>query len=75
MELENEKKKKMEELNANIKELEEQYRMKKEELEKEYDLKAKNLKIERDREIEEYNYKLKLVKQIIYQTQMKKISF
>lgn len=64
MELENEKKKKTEELNTNIKELEEQYKTKKEELEKEYDIKAKSLKIEREREIEEYNYKLKREREI-----------
>jgi hypothetical protein len=63
-ELEIKKKVKTEELNNSIKELEEQYKIKKEELEKEYDAKAKALKIERDREIEEYNYKSKREREI-----------
>ena len=63
-ELENNKKKKTEELNEQIKELEEQYEFKKEELEKEYEIKAKSLKIERDREVEEYNYKIKREREI-----------
>lgn len=62
--LENEKKIKTEELNNSIKELEEQYRIRKEELEKDYELKAKMLKLEREREIEEYNYKIKREREI-----------
>jgi len=58
-ELENKKKIKTDELNDQIKSLEEEYKNKKEELEKDYDIKARNLKLERDREVEEYNYKTK----------------
>lgn len=63
-ELEINKKIKTEELNNNIKELEETYKTKKEELEKEYEINAKKLKTEREREIEEYNYKLKREREI-----------
>ncbi len=62
--LENEKKIKTEELNNSIKELEEQYKIRKEELEKDYEIKAKKLKLEREREIEEYNYKIKREREI-----------
>ena len=62
--LEGEKKTKTEEVNNSIKELEEQYKMKKEKLEEEYEFKAKTLKIERDREVEEYNYKQKREREI-----------
>lgn len=64
VELEYNKKIRTEELNNNIKELEETYKAKKEELEKEYEVNAKRLKTERDREIEEYNYKLKREREI-----------
>ena len=64
MELENNKKKKTEEIDNEIKLLEEEYKVKKEELEKEYELKTKNLKMERERENEEYNYKLKREREI-----------
>lgn len=64
LELENNKKIKVEEINAEIKKLEEEYKIKKEELEKEYEMKAKNLKMERDRESEEYNYNLKREREI-----------
>lgn len=64
VELEYNKKIRTEELNNNIKELEEMYKAKKEELEKEYEVNAKRLKTERDREIEEYNYKLKREREI-----------
>ena len=64
VELEYNKKIRTEELNNNIKELEEMYKAKKEELEKEYEVNAKKLKTERDREIEEYNYKLKREREI-----------
>ena len=63
-ELESNKKRKTEEINEKIEELEEGYKNKKEELEKEYETKAKNLKMERDREIEEYNYKIKREREI-----------
>ena len=63
-ELENNKKIKLEELNNNITELEEQYKTKKLELEKEYEITSKKLKTERDREIEEYNYKIKRDREI-----------
>ena len=63
-ELENKKTKKTEEVNNNINELEEKYKLKNEELEKEYEAKARNLKIERDREYEEYNYNLKREREI-----------
>lgn len=64
VEQENNKKLRTEELNNNIRELEEKYKIKKEELEKEYEINAKKLKTERDREIEEYNYKLKREREI-----------
>ena len=63
-ELESNKKVKLEELNNRIKELEEQYEVKKSDLEKEYDMISKKLKIERERENEEYNYKLKREREI-----------
>ena len=63
-ELENNKKRKTEEINEEIKNLEEEYKVKKEELEKEYETKAKNLKIERERENEEYNYKIRREREI-----------
>ena len=46
-------------LNTQIKELEEEYKLKIENLQKEYEVKSLALKTERDREIEEYNYKTK----------------
>ncbi len=63
-EVENEKKLKVNELNANIKDLEEQYEVKKKELEKNYEIITKNLKLERDREVEEYNYKINREREI-----------
>lgn len=62
--LENEKKIKTEEVSEDIRKLEETYSNKKEELEKEYDIKLRSLKIERDRENEEYIYKLKRDREI-----------
>ncbi len=62
--LEISKKTRAEEIENEIKELEEKYRLKKEELENEYELRTKNLKLERDREIEEYNYKTKREREI-----------
>ena len=64
IELENSKKIKTEELNNNIKELEETYKTRKEDLEKEYEINSKKLKTEREREVEEYNYKLKREREI-----------
>ena len=46
-------------LEEKIKNLEDEYKVKMETLNKEYELKTKTLKIERDREEEEYNYKIK----------------
>ncbi len=46
-------------LEEKIKNLENEYKVKTETLDKEYDLKIKTLKMERDREEEEYNYKVK----------------
>ena len=46
-------------LEEKIKNLEDEYKVKMETLNKEYELKIKTLKIERDREEEEYNYKIK----------------
>ena len=63
-ELENNKKRKTEEINEEIKKLEDDYKKQKEELEKEYETKARTLKIERERENEEYNYKLKREREI-----------
>ncbi len=63
-ELEENKKKKTDELNEQIKELEAEYKLKQETLEKEYENKAKSLKTERDREVEEYNYKIKREREI-----------
>ena len=62
--LEDNKKKKTDELNEQIKELEAEYKLKQETLEKEYENKAKSLKTERDREVEEYNYKIKREREI-----------
>ena len=62
--LESEKKLKTDELNEEIKKLEESYSSKKEKLEEEYDEKLRSLKIERARENEEYNYKLKRDREI-----------
>ncbi len=45
-------------LEEKIKNLEDEYKIKTETLNKEYELKTKTLKIERDREEEEYNYKI-----------------
>lgn len=64
IELEETKKLRADELNENIKNLEETYNLKMAELEKEYDAKAQALKTERSREIEEYNYKLKREREI-----------
>ena len=63
-ELEENKKKKTDELNVQIKDLEAEYKLRQEALEKEYENKAKSLKIERDRETEEYNYKIKREREI-----------
>ena len=63
-ELENNKKKKTDEINEQIRNLEEEYRAKKEELEKEYEIKSRNLKMERERENEEYTYKTKREREI-----------
>ena len=63
-ELDNTKKRKTSEINEEIKNLEEEFTVKKEELEKEYETKVKNIKIERERENEEYNYKLKREREI-----------
>lgn len=63
-ELENNKNQKSEELNDNIKKLEEEYRIKKEELQKDYESQAKKLKLERDRECEEYEYNIKREREI-----------
>ena len=62
--LEVNKKLKLDELNSNIEELEQKYKLKTQELEEEYSTKAKNLKLEIDREVEEYNYKLKREREI-----------
>lgn len=62
--LEVNKKLKPDELNSNIEELEQKYKLKTQELEEEYSTKAKNLKLERDREVEKYNYKLKREREI-----------
>ena len=58
-ELEKEKDVATKDLEEKIKNLENDYKVKMETLNKEYELKTKNLKIERDREEEEYNYKIK----------------
>ena len=57
--IENEKKVKTEEITNELKQLEENFNRKNEELQQEYTDKAKQLKMERDRENEEYTYKLK----------------
>ncbi len=57
--IENEKKVKTEEITNELKQLEENFKRKNEELQQEYTDKAKQLKMERDRENEEYTYKLK----------------
>lgn len=64
IDLENNKKKKANEINEEIKRLEEEFKTKEEELEKEYETKSRNLKIERDRENEEYSYKIKREREI-----------
>ncbi len=46
-------------LNEQIKQLEDEYKLKAEDLQKEYSISSKILKTERDREEEEYNYKTK----------------
>ena len=51
-------------LNEQIKELEDEYKLKIEDLQKDYDLKNKTLKTERDREAEEYEYKTKREREI-----------
>lgn len=62
--IENNKKRRTEEINEEIKKIEEEYKIKKEELEKEYEQKVKNQKLEREREVEEYNYKTKREREI-----------
>ena len=62
--IENKKKRRTEEINEEIKKIEEEYKIKKEELEKEYEQKVKNQKLEREREVEEYNYKTKREREI-----------
>lgn len=62
--VENEKKIKTEEINAEIQLLEDTFKRKNAELQKEYDDKSKQLKIERERENEEYTYKLKREREI-----------
>ncbi len=58
-ELEKKKDAATKDLEEKIKNLEDEYKVKTETLNKEYELKIKTLKIERDREEEEYNYKIK----------------
>ena len=58
-ELENNKRKKTDEINEQMKNLEEEYKSKKETLEKEFEDMTKKLKMERERENEEYTYKIK----------------
>ena len=55
---------KKQQLEEQIKQLEEEYKLKTEELQKEYDVKSKMLKTERERETEEYNYKTKREREI-----------
>ena len=62
--IENNKKRRTEEINEEIKKIEEEYKIKKEELEKEYEQKVKKQKLEREREVEEYNYKTKREREI-----------
>ena len=62
--IESNKKRRTEEINEEIKKIEEEYKIKKEELEKEYEQKEKKQKLEREREVEEYNYKTKREREI-----------
>lgn len=55
-------------LSEQIKQLEEEYKLKVEDLQKEYEIKSKILKVERDREIEEYNYKTKRERELANNT-------
>ena len=64
MQLEEEKNNKKEELTKDISMLEDEYSNKSQVLQKEYETAAKILKVERDRENEEYNYKLKREREI-----------
>lgn len=57
--IETDKKTETEKLNSEIKQLEEDFRIKNEELKAQYDTVNKSLKMERDREAEEYSYKTK----------------
>ena len=78
-ELEKKKDAATKDLEEKIKNLEDEYKVKTETLNKEYELKIKTLKIERDREEEEYNYKIKRDRTIsnnewiIYMIHLKKI--
>ncbi len=64
IELENNKKMKLEELNNTMRSIEEEYELKKKDLEKEYEVRARELKLERDREAEEYKYKINREREI-----------